>query len=270
MPRKLVKLISNPKKYVPLAIKSVQPALCYLFRRSSFFMQGQMDLNITSRWHNPKLNELTGGYFPKNNTVKRQICDLEPWDITRRDMLILLLRTIIEKNIKGDFVELGVYKGFTAKLIHYYAPDRKLHLFDTFEGFTERGAIHEQKNTGVSVSASDFSDTGLEKVRNYISPQNRNVFFYKGYFPESIPANFNTLKFAFVHLDADLYEPTFKGLEYFYPRISERGILLIHDYNAWLGARTAVDMFFADKKEIPIPMPDKSGSALVIKQRDSA
>ena len=232
-------------------------------------MQAQMDI-VTAKRENPQLIKLTGGYFPKNDVVKRQICDLQPWDTTRRDMLILLLRTIIEKNIKGDFAELGVYKGFTAKLIHYYAPDRKLHLFDTFEGFTERSVIQEQKNTGAYFSASDFSDTGLDKVKDYISPQNQNVFFYKGYFPESVPENFNALKFAFVHLDADLYEPTLKGLEYFYPRMSEGGILLIHDYNSWVGARAAVDAFFADKKEIPIPMPDKSGSALVIKQNGIA
>lgn len=106
-------------------------------------------------------------------------------------------------------------------------------------------------------------------MKHYISPKNQNVFFYKGYFPESIPAAFNTLKFAFLHLDADLFEPTLEGLKFFYPRMSAGGILLIHDYNAWLGARKAVDEFFADKKEFPIPMPDKSGSALVIKQEDS-
>lgn len=30
--------------------------------------------------------------------------------------------------------------------------------------------------------------------------------------------------------------------------------------------RRAVDEFFADKPELPIPMPDKSGSAVVVKQ----
>ena len=57
-----------------------------------------------------------------------------------------------------------------------------------------------------------------------------------------------------------------EGLRFFYPRMSPRGSLLIHDYNAWPGARRAVDEFFADKGELPVPMPDKSGSALVIKQ----
>jgi hypothetical protein len=44
------------------------------------------------------------------------------------------------------------------------------------------------------------------------------------------------------------------------------GYILVHDYNAWIGARKAVDEFFSTRKEIPIPMPDKSGSALIQKQ----
>ena len=48
--------------------------------------------------------------------------------------------------------------------------------------------------------------------------------------------------------------------------MSTKGIILVHDYNAWIGARKAVDDFFADKEEMPVPMPDKSGSVLIIKQ----
>jgi O-methyltransferase len=181
-------------------------------------------------------------------------------------MLILLLRTIAEKNIEGDIAELGVYKGYTAKLIHYYMPERKLHLFDTFEGFTDRSIVAEKENSDISISASNFADTSLDRVKVYISQKNSNVLYYKGYFPESIPENFNQLMFAFVHLDADLYEPTLEGLKFFYPRMSTRGLIVVHDYNAWPGARKAVDDFFSDKNELSIPMPDKSGSVLIVKQ----
>ncbi len=266
MVRKILKLVASPRKYAPLAIKISQERLCFVFRRTAFFMQGQMDINSKSRWHNLEFIKQTGGYFPKNNGIDRRICDLEPFDTTRRDMLILLLRTIAEKPVEGDFVELGVYKGYTAKLIHHYAPDRKLHLFDTFEGFGKRSAIAEAAISGTTILESHFSDTSLDNVKRNILPINHNVSFYKGYFPDSIPTELKTVKFAFVHLDADLYQPTFEGLNFFYPRMTKGGFIVIHDYNAWLGARKAVDDFFIDKSEIPIPMPDKSGSALVQKQ----
>lgn len=235
-----------------------------------FFIQGQMDINPISMWHNPHFTKVTGGYFLDDNREQRQLCNLEPWDNTRRDMLILLLRTILKSNIPGDMVEVGVYQGLTAKLIHHYIPERSLHLFDTFEGFTDKSVISERTNVDYQIQASLFSDTALDTAKRCIAPQNNNVFFYKGYFPESIPDHLSALRFAFVHLDADLYEPTIEGLKFFYPRLSEKGMIVIHDYNAWPGARKAVDEFFLNRKELPIPMPDKSGSALIIKQANDS
>ena len=266
MIQKIAKLVLNPKKYFPLAIKMTQQQMCSLFQNTSFFMQGQMDINPKSLWYSDDFRSLTNGYYPKNDSQNRQICNLDSWDNTRRDMLVLLLRTIAEKNIAGDMAELGVYKGHTAKLIHYYMPERKLHLFDTFEGFTDRSVVAEKENTDLSILESNFADTSLDRVKLFISQKNTNVLYYKGYFPESIPENFNQFLFAYVHLDADLYEPILEGLKFFYPCMTTRGLMVVHDYNAWPGARKAVDDFFSDKNELPIPMPDKSGSVLIVKQ----
>lgn len=238
----------------------------YLFQDTAFFIQGQMDIHPKSRWYKPDFKKMTGGFGIINDTHKRKICNLEPWDVTRRDMLILLLRTIIENDIEGSFAELGVYKGLTAKLIHYYAPERNLFLFDTFKGFTAQGIESEKKQTGLIIPGNYFSDTNLVKVKRFIAPLNSNICFQQGYFPDSIPALLFNKKFSFVHLDADLYEPTFKGLHFFYERMTVDGIIVIHDYNSWSGARKATDEFFYDKIEIPIPMPDKCGSAIIVKR----
>ena len=47
--------------------------------------------------------------------------------------------------------------------------------------------------------------------------------------------------------------------------MNSRGIVLVHDYNAWPGVRKGVDEFLLDKSELVIPMPDKSGSAIFCK-----
>jgi len=249
--------------------KSILKKFTPLFVNTSFFMQGQMDISPRSRWHDKKFVDDTGGFYPQNSEVERCIINLEPWDNTRRDMLILLLRTLIEKNIQGDMVELGVYKGNTAKLIHHYMPDRTLHLFDTFEGFTERSVIAEKKNTKTTTKGHKFSDTSLERVKNHIDAKNDSINYYPGYFPDTVPDGFTEKIFSFVHLDADLFEPTMEGLKFFYPRMNVNGMLLVHDYNAWKGSRNAVDEFFATRTEMPVPMPDKSGSALIIKLQTS-
>ena len=250
-------------KYLRRKLKKFQQNFVWLFKNSAFFMQKQMAIHPESRSFNKELTLQTGGFFLTDGNTNRKINSLEPWDNTRRDMIILLLRTICQHNVQGEFVELGVYKGYTARLIHHYTPERKLNLFDTFDGFPKKNIITDKEKVNNTVSNRSFKDTSTEYVLKNISPQNDNISIYKGYFPDTIPQEFENKKFAFVHLDADLYEPTLAGLTYFHERMSAGGFILIHDYNAWVGARKAVDDFFTSKKEIPIPMPDSSGSALI-------
>ena len=85
-------------------------------------------------------------------------------------------------------------------------------------------------------------------------------------FPETTANIQSQNSYALVHLDADLYKPQLSGLEYFYPRVSRGGVIIIHDCNnEYFGSKKAVDEFFLDKPETPILIPDKSGSAIVIK-----
>jgi len=72
-------------------------------------------------------------------------------------------------------------------------------------------------------------------------------------------------RFALIHLDADLGKPTRDALEFFYPRLSPGGFLILHDYGggAWPGVAEAVDAFLADKPESLVRIPDRSGTAIV-------
>ena len=62
-----------------------------------------------------------------------------------------------------------------------------------------------------------------------------------------------------------IYDPILAGLEFFYGRVVPGGFILVHDFNSWPGARRAVREFFRNKPEVPVPLPDKSGSALITK-----
>ena len=199
--------------------------------------------------------------------LARKVSLLEPWDNVRRDMIILLLRDLLVRKVEGDLAELGVYRGYSARLIHHYLPERKFYLFDTFTGFDERDVKAEIATTGRKETTVAFSQTGVEKALANIAPQNSNVEVFLGYFSESAPPFLSGKKFAFVHLDADLYKPMLAGLAFFYDRVVPGGFILTHDFNSWPGSRKAVQEFFRDKPEIPLPMPDKSGSALIVKAR---
>jgi len=170
-----------------------------------------------------------------------------------------------KENIAGAFAELGVYKGETALLIHQMDASRNLHLFDTFDGFTERDLKSEIINDD-KYSTTNFSDTDLQSVKNLFDESN-NIFFYKGYFPETTK-ELKEETFALVHLDADLYEPTIAALHYFYPKLAPGGVIIVHDYNhTWAGIERSVDEF---KKTIPesvIEIADWQGSVMIVKNK---
>lgn len=263
---RLAQAASRPAHSLQLAPKLFAQALTRFFPRTAFYLQGQMDIHPKSRWYNKTFVQRFGGFLPTTaEAATRQILEIEPWDCVRRDMLLLLLRKVEEAKIPGAFAELGVYRGSTARLIHHYSPGRTLHLFDTFEGFHPEDIGSEQRSTGLRTSKARFANTSLEAVLRRIDGAPDAIQPHPGRFPESIPDALQDERFAFVHLDADLYSPTMAGLAFFYPRLSRGGVLVIHDYNGWPGARQAVDTFFVDKQESPIPMPDKSGSAVIVK-----
>lgn len=167
-------------------------------------------------------------------------------------------------NVKGAFAELGVYKGDSAHLLHLMDPNREFHLFDTFEGFTQADLAGET-GKAATYTTKNFADTSIEKVKTRL---NDPVFiFHKGYFPDTTKG-LDEQVYALVNMDADLYNPTKAGLQYFYPRLSPGGMIIIHDYNPdWPGIMQAVDEFSKTIAEPVIPLPDQDNSVMLFKSR---
>ena len=147
----------------------------------------------------------------------------------------------------GDYAEVGVYKGASAKLICEAKGEKRLRLFDTYEGLPPQGendpGVHRERQYACS----------LESVQDYLKGYS-NLEFYKGNFPESAKGT-PEAQYAFAHFDVDLYEGTLGCLEYFYPRMIPGGIMLSHDYGMLSGVETAFKEFFADKPEGIIEQP---------------
>ncbi len=184
-------------------------------------------------------------------------------DFVRYTTLELCANEIKAHNLKGNLAELGVYKGDFAKRINQLFPDKKLYLFDTFEGFNEKD-ISAEKNNKFSSGEQDFSDTSVELVLNKMKYRN-NCIIKKGYFPES--ANGVNGTFCFVSIDADLYEPILSGLQFFYPKLEHKGYIFVHDFNndLYKGAKQAVLEFCNANRINYLPIPDSGGTAIITK-----
>jgi O-methyltransferase len=196
-----------------------------------------------------------------NSSFKQQLA--HNLDFVRYTTLELCGNEIKTNNVKGNVAELGVYKGDFAKRVNQLFPDKKLYLFDTFEGFDAKDITTEKQNH-YSSGEQEFSDTSVELVLNKMKYRD-NCIVKKGHFPES--ANDVNDSFCFVGLDADLYEPVLSGLRFFYPRLENKGYIFVHDFNndLYKGARQAV-LEFCNANDINyLPIPDSGGTAIITK-----
>lgn len=176
-----------------------------------------------------------------------------------------IAKRIQEQNIPGDTAELGVFRGDFAWQINQLFPDRKLYLFDTFEGFPEKDIMVENQYTLAKAGAQDFSDTTALDVGARM-PYEEQVVIRKGYFPDTVEG-LETV-FSLVSIDVDLYAPTLAGLKYFYPRLSSGGVILLHDYYSqqYEGVGKAVQDYEAAYGRLPlIPLCDIHGTAIIVR-----
>lgn len=162
------------------------------------------------------------------------------------------------KNKNGACAELGVYRGDTATYINSAFPKDELFLFDTFEGFDEQDCkIEKQNNFSLAVNNKEFSDTSIEIVKGKLKHPEKSHFI-KGYFPQTTSMIKEDIKFKFVNIDVDLYKPIYDGCVYFYEKLVDGGVMLIHDYfnPNYKGTKEAVDRFAKEKNLRFMPIGD--------------
>lgn len=176
---------------------------------------------------------------------------------------------IREENIPGETAELGVFRGVFSTLINHKFPDKKLYLFDTFEGFLKEEAERETKLGRCDERFSDFhTNTSVERMmKNMRIPE--QCIVCKGFFPQSVTRNAECESYAFVSIDVDFEDSMYEGLKFFYPRLSEGGFMFLHDYNSSFlgGVKKAVVRYEADMgiKLKKVPMADRAGTLVIIK-----
>ena len=152
-------------------------------------------------------------------------------DPVRKYTLSMICDEIQANGINGDVAEFGVFTGEFAKEINFVFGDRKLLLFDTFEGFPKREIEAAKRfSSNVEEFTDACKDTSIELVMSKMKYPNK-VEIYKGIFPESTEKVGDKQKYAFVSIDVDFKENTLAGLKYFYPRLSKGGYMMVHDYN---------------------------------------
>jgi len=164
---------------------------------------------------------------------------------------MFLIKTLAarQNNLEGDYAEVGVYDGCSARMICEMKKDKPFFLFDTFEGLPKVDGIDR-------LYKKNMFNANYKKVKQKLSKY-ENVFIYKGLFPQETSKFIKGRKFSFVHLDLDIYKSTKDCLEFFYDKMVKGGIILTHDYVVD-GVKKAFDEFLKDKPEKIIELPTQA------------
>jgi hypothetical protein len=187
--------------------------------------------------------------------------------------LCAAVKYIADHDIVGDIVECGVWRGGSSMaaalmLLGLDRADRRLYLFDTFQGMSpptqhDRRArdLTDAEKLLNSASREDkiWCYSPLEEVRRNLASTGypgERLAFVEGRVEETIPARAPE-RIALLRLDTDWYESTRHELEHLFPRLSVGGVLIVDDYGAWEGARRAVDEYI-----------EKTGARLMLNRID--
>lgn len=149
--------------------------------------------------------------------------------------------------VSGDVVEFGCYRGDTSllfqKLLQTKAPEKKLWLYDSFEGLPAK-TIKDASVAGDAFKAGELLVSKREVVERFkkaglLIPRIRKGFF-ENLSPEDVPE-----KIAFAFLDGDLYQSIKTSLKLVIDKMTDGSVLIIHDYNnpELPGVARAVDEF---------------------------
>jgi len=157
--------------------------------------------------------------------------------LKRLDNLQSCIEDVIAKQIPGDLIETGVWRGgatifMRGVLKAHGVKDRKVWAADSFEGLPEPDAAAYPADAGDTHHTYDELRVSLDNVRANFDAYgllDDQVGFLKGWFRETLPQA-PIEKIAVLRLDGDMYESTIVALESLYPKVSVGGYVIVDDY----------------------------------------
>ena len=163
-----------------------------------------------------------------------------------------MVEFVLDKRVDGDFAECGCWKGHSTYIVASILSDRgfanEFHVFDSFEGGLsekhpqDKNKLRDETTSDMTQQKQVFASSKGEVERTLA--EFPFVKLYEGWIPDRFD-EVEARQFCFVHVDVDLYQPTLNCLEFFYPRLSSGGVVVVDDYgySAFPGAKRAVDEF---------------------------
>lgn len=165
--------------------------------------------------------------------------------VDEREIQVILreLEVVLKNDIPGDVVELGCYVGTTSVFLasRLKTTDRKLYLYDSFEGLPPK-ANEDESPAGMQFKTGELLATKKQLVRNLKQANVPMPVIKKGWFSELTAADVPP-RIAFAFLDGDYYHSVWDSLTLISKFLAPGATIIVDDYanEALPGAAKAVD-----------------------------
>lgn len=161
-------------------------------------------------------------------------------------------------DLDGDFVECGVYEGFSSAVVARYvdfgAFQKQFWLYDLFD--------HGAQTSGVVMPAhgAGLVERVIKRFAAY-----PNIRVIKGFLPTSFEQGAPE-RIAYMHLDLNDVAAEFAALDVLFDRITPGGVLVLDDYGwkSYPGQKESADRFARSKGHAILELP--TGQGLLIKK----
>ncbi len=164
--------------------------------------------------------------------------------------------------LKGDVLEVGVWKGGTGSLLAAaVTKNATVYLCDTFKGVVKAGEKDNQYVGG------EHSDTSVDIVKQLFERLNlSNYEILRGIFPEHSSSAIEDKIFSLCHIDVDVYQSAKEIFLWVWQRMALGGIVVFDDYGfaACEGITELVNNELANRNDL-IMLHNLNGHAILIK-----
>ena len=157
--------------------------------------------------------------------------------LRRLDNIQYCMEDVLRKNIPGDVIETGVWRGgatifMRAVLKAYNITNRTIWVADSFEGLPKTTDQSHKQDIEDHLDTYTQLQVSLAQVKKNFEKYgllDHQVKFLKGWFKDTLPSA-PIRRLAVLRLDGDMYESTMDALQALYPKLSVGGYLIIDDW----------------------------------------
>lgn len=196
---------------------------------------GLLEKALLDTLHSPAPGMSKGGQWPK-----RAVSMVSP---DRMRNVRDLCEDVIERDVPGDFVECGVWRGGCAMMMAAVADGRRTSwACDSFEGLPRPSVKQDEGLNLWQYPALAVSEETVRENFRRFGVSTQRVNFLKGWFEDTLPTA-PIEQISVLRCDGDMFKSTMDILVNLYPKVASGGYVIIDDYSDIPQCKLAVDTY---------------------------